>query len=76
MLVLSRKISEGIVIDGDIRIHVLKIRGKTIRLGIEAPEQISIRRFELEPLASATHLLHEQPRDAGMQPAVIILPKG
>jgi carbon storage regulator CsrA len=54
MLVLSRKASEGIVIDGEIRIQVLKIRGNTIRLGIDAPDCTSIRRAELSPLASAT----------------------
>ena len=54
MLVLSRKTTEGIVIDGDIRIQVLKIRGKTIRLGIDAPDQVSIRRLELEPLDEDT----------------------
>ena len=63
MLVLSRKTSQGIVIDGDIRVQILKIRGNTIRLGIEAPEQVSIRRQELEPLASNNERVRE-PSDA------------
>jgi len=53
MLVLSRKKSEGIVINGEIRIHVLRIRGKTIRLGIEAPEEVPIRRLELPPMTGS-----------------------
>ena len=49
MLVLSRKSSEGLVIDDEIRIHDLKIKGKTIRLGIEAPPNVVVLRAELEP---------------------------
>ena len=47
MLVLSRKESEELVISDEIRIRVLRIQGGTIRLGIEAPKDISIRRAEL-----------------------------
>jgi len=38
-----------LVIDNEIRIHVLKIKGKTIRLGIEAPPNVVVLRAELEP---------------------------
>jgi len=48
MLVLSRKVDQEIVIDGNIKIHVLKIKGNTIRLGIEAPSEVHIARGELE----------------------------
>ncbi len=47
MLVLSRKKSEAIVIDGQIKIEVLKIKGNTIRLGITAPAEIKVFRGEL-----------------------------
>lgn len=47
MLVLSRRSGEGIVIDGKISVTVLEIRGGQIRLGIEAPREISIQRDEL-----------------------------
>ncbi len=49
MLVLSRKKNESIVINGDIRIEVLQIRGKQIRLGITAPSSMKVRRGELPP---------------------------
>ncbi len=49
MLVLSRKLDETIVIDGDIRVTVVGIRGNQIRLGIKAPEQVGIYREELCP---------------------------
>jgi carbon storage regulator CsrA len=47
MLVLSRKNGESVVIDGGINITVLKVRGNTVRLGIEAPQRISVLRSEL-----------------------------
>ncbi len=47
MLVLSRKPTETIVIDGDIRVTVLSIRGNQVRLGIEASERVDIYREEL-----------------------------
>jgi carbon storage regulator len=50
MLVLARKQGQTIVIDGRIKITVLKVKGSAVRLGIDAPEEVSIRRGELEPL--------------------------
>ncbi len=47
MLVLSRKNGEEIVIDDCIRVKVLEVRGQRVRLGIVAPEFVSIFRGEL-----------------------------
>jgi carbon storage regulator len=44
MLVLSRRESERIVIDGQITVSIVKVRGKVVRLGIEAPPDVPIRR--------------------------------
>jgi carbon storage regulator len=49
MLVLNRKIGERIVIGEDIVVTVVKVQGKQVRLGIEAPASVSIRRKELLP---------------------------
>lgn len=49
MLVLSRKKDESIILDGQIEIQVLKIKGNTIRLGIKAPAHIKVLRGELSP---------------------------
>ena len=54
MLVLSRKTNESIVIDGQITITVLRTKGNNVRLGIEAPKEIPIRRKELREL-TVTH---------------------
>jgi carbon storage regulator len=47
MLVLSRKLNESIIIDGDIRITIVGIRGNHVRVGIEAPGSVPIIREEL-----------------------------
>jgi len=50
MLVLTRKPNESIVIDGNIIVTVLEVRGDKIRLGIEAPRDVRVMRSELVPL--------------------------
>jgi carbon storage regulator len=50
MLVLARKQGQTIVIDDRIKITVLKVKGSAVRVGIDAPDEVSIRRGELEPL--------------------------
>ncbi len=47
MLVFSRKKNEQIIIDGDIVITVVEIRGDKVRLGIEAPKEVPVHRREV-----------------------------
>jgi len=47
VLVLSRKLNESIIIDDQIKITVVEIRGDKIRLGIEAPKNVSVHRREV-----------------------------
>lgn len=47
MLVLTRKLNERIVIGDKIRITVVGIRGNHVRIGIEAPTDVTILRDEL-----------------------------
>lgn len=53
MLVLTRKQGESITIGEAIRITVVEVRGGQIRLGIDAPRDMNIRRDELQPMAAA-----------------------
>jgi carbon storage regulator len=47
MLVLSRKVGERVIVDGDVVIEILEVKGRRIRLGIEAPAHAAVLRDEL-----------------------------
>tara|TARA_B100001248_G_C27399520_1_gene468904 strand:- start:2015 stop:2245 length:231 start_codon:yes stop_codon:yes gene_type:complete len=47
MLVLTRKIGESIAIDDHIKITIVQIKGKQVRVGIEAPKDTKIHRLEV-----------------------------
>ena len=54
MLVLSRKLGETIVIDGEIRVTIVKIDRNQVRIGIEAPKEVAIYREEIAPKREVT----------------------
>ena len=60
MLVLTRKLQETIQIGDQVTIHILRVKGNTVRLGIDAPRHIRVIRGELV----------DQESVAGEQPAV------
>jgi carbon storage regulator len=47
MLALTRRIGEEIVIDGDIRVMVVTVKGDKVRLGISAPASVTVDRSEV-----------------------------
>ena len=47
MLILSRKTGESIVIDGHIRVKVMRVEGETVKVGIEAPSNVPVHRQEV-----------------------------
>ncbi|VAX16881.1 Carbon storage regulator [hydrothermal vent metagenome] len=47
MLVLTRKLGESVTIGDDIKISVIDIKGRQVRLGIEAPPSMTIHREEV-----------------------------
>ncbi len=47
MLILTRKIRESLIIKDDIIITILNIKGNQVRIGINAPKEISIHRKEI-----------------------------
>ncbi|MBI5758768.1 MAG: carbon storage regulator CsrA [Planctomycetales bacterium] len=53
MLVLSRKKDESIVIDDQIVITVVEIRGDKVRLGIQAPKEVPVHRSEVHAAIQA-----------------------
>ncbi len=64
MLVLTRKHQQQIRIGGNITITVLRVKGNTVRLGIEAPRNIRVVRGEL-PLNDSSNS-QEQPVHVGV----------
>ena len=47
MLVLNRKEGEGVIIDDNIKVVVLKVKGRQVKIGIEAPKDTKIAREEI-----------------------------
>jgi carbon storage regulator len=66
MLVLTRKLGESIAIDDHIKIVVVQIKGKQVRLGIQAPRETKIHR---EEVYSA---IRDQNQEAAKTPAAVV----
>ncbi len=47
MLVLTRKKGEGILIGDDITLHIVDVKGGTVRIGLDAPKEKKIYRQEV-----------------------------
>ncbi len=47
MLILSRKLNESIVIDGNVIVKVLRVDGDVVKLGIQAPSNVPVHRQEV-----------------------------
>jgi carbon storage regulator len=47
MLVLSRKLGQRFQVGEDVRITVVKIDRNSVRIGIEAPDEVSVQREEI-----------------------------
>lgn len=47
MLLLSRRKGESIVVNGNVYVTVLEVRGDKVRIGVEAPKEVSVHREEV-----------------------------
>lgn len=70
MLVLSRRANQSIVIGQDIVVTVIEIRGDHVRLGIEAPREVTVHRDEVaaEIRAANRSALSSDPVDVSRLP--------
>ncbi len=60
MLVLSRKKNESFIIDNNISVVVVEIRGDKVRLGIEAPKEVPVHRKEVWDAIQRNSIQSEQ----------------
>lgn len=72
MLVLSRKRHERLIIDERIVVTVVQIHPSRVRLGIDAPPDVSIRREELPALGRRLHAAETRLRELGVDPLSLI----
>ncbi|MBG5918998.1 carbon storage regulator CsrA [Providencia huaxiensis] len=47
MLILTRRVSEEVMIGDDIKIKILGVKGNQVRIGVAAPENVSVHREEI-----------------------------
>lgn len=57
MLVLSRKLGQRFQVGPDVRITIVKIDKHSVRIGIEAPGEVTVYREEIVPLAASSVIL-------------------
>jgi carbon storage regulator len=61
MLILTRKLGESIAIGENIKIVLLEIKGKQIRIGIEAPANIAVHREEIYRIIQEQNIQAAEP---------------
>lgn len=47
MLILTRRVGETLIIDGNVNVTILGIRGNQVRVGVDAPKSIAVHREEI-----------------------------
>lgn len=73
MLCITRKIGELIKLSGGITVTVLDVKGKQVRLGLDAPEEVIIVRGELggTPGEPKSQVIHEAAKALGVPVTII-----
>jgi carbon storage regulator len=69
MLILSRKVGESLIIDGNIEIKILNIKNGNVRVGVRAPEEVVVDRREIHERKTDPELNHHKTtKDRSEQP--------
>ena len=59
MIVMPRKIGESVVINDDITLTVIEIRGDNVRLGVEHPKEVTVHRWEVFEATSSQKVVEQ-----------------
>ena len=65
MLVLSRKLGQRVKVGPDVRVTIVKIDRNTVRIGIEAPDDVMVYREEIVVLEHNQEQENEESLNAG-----------
>lgn len=57
MLILTRRVNESLVIGDDVTVTVLGVKGNQVRIGVDAPRDVSVHREELAQKGDDTQRL-------------------
>lgn len=59
MLILTRRVGEAIIIGDDVEVVILGVKGNQVRMGINAPKDVSVHREEIyERIANGENVRH------------------
>lgn len=80
MLLLTRRISESLKIGDDITVTILAVQGNQVRIGIDAPKDVSVHREEIYnkiqvEKVTAPEIVWTKPESSHSKPPTIIVKK-